>query len=871
MTLRPLILLIAALLGPAALAQSGKAAPPPGRELLRRAFDEMLERPPLKGAHVGLEVVSLEDGQVVYARAADELLNPASNTKLVTSAAALLRLGPEFRFTTEVRSDGRLPNGKVKNLYVKGGGDPTLNTERLQGLVADLFHRGVRGVQGDLVLDDSYFDAEAWGPGWEQEGSDKSFAAPVSALSLNHNSVGVYVWPADKRGGRPRVELEPESPYLTVESRVTTVRGGGRRRVVVHTRQDGDRTRVVVRGRMPAGRNGVVVYRRVYDATLYFGETLKSLLAQRGIKVTGKVRRGTAGEGAALVASYDSPELADMVRDMNKVSSNFMAEMLLKALGAEVRGAPGTWAKGVEVAQELLGELGLLRGSYVLKNGSGLNDTNRFSAHQLAALLGAVWKRFPVAAEFISSLGIAGRDGTLRLRMEGTDAAGRLRAKTGTLDHVTALSGYVQSVGGERFAFSILVNGWEGRSSPVVHSVDKLGGLLASTGALPLSPRDASLLQLAEAHGDEARPAELRARYATYAALGKAPDKKNLPFLRAALRTERDPLLRLAVADALYQNDPEQGGAQLLEAIPASTELFVRLRALGKELSLPLPVVSSLLDLAADGNADALSRLLALAPLATGQSDDLLATLSDGLVEVGHNAPDELLTALRAAPPEQSQALLELMGFGLAMNAEDASSLELADALRAAQGGDAAQAGSWLAVLQRRGIPAAASAPESAAQPTAVASTAPKGPVVTPSEDDEDADDESESAPATTAAADATAKPAQPLPPPPAPIAASLAAAPGAALPGASLPTAAKTAAAPQTVAAAATQASAPAAATSSRTESAPPAATTTMLRPEPATPNVAASSLLPSDPPPPEKSAPPAPALSPPVPAKKP
>src|SRR5207302_8067362 len=155
------------------------------------------------------------------------------NSKLGTAAAVLLRLGPEFRFTTDFRTDEQLSRGRVKNLYVKGGGDPTLNTERLQGLAADLFHRGLRGVQGDLILDDSYFDAEPWGPGWEQEPSDKAYAAPVGALSLNQNAVTIYVFPADKRGGKPRVELEPDSPYFTVEVPASTVRSGGRRRAVV--------------------------------------------------------------------------------------------------------------------------------------------------------------------------------------------------------------------------------------------------------------------------------------------------------------------------------------------------------------------------------------------------------------------------------------------------------------------------------------------------------------------------------------------------------------------------------------------------------------------------------------------------------------
>src|SRR5256712_6301647 len=276
---------------------------------------------------------------------------------------------------------------------------------------------------------------------------------------------------------------------------------------------------------------------------------------------------------------------------MNKASSNFIAEMVVKTLGAELKGTPGSWPKGLEVAEDLLAELGLSRGAHVLKNGSGLNDTNRFSARQMAMLLSAVWKRFPVAAEFVSSLGIAARDGTMRLRMEGTDAAGRLRAKTGTLERVTALSGYVQSLGGERFVFSVLVNDWAGKSAPVISSIDRLGGMLAALGAPEAGAREAALA--AGGGPQDAQPAELKARIATYAAVAAAGDQKNQPFRRSAPRGARDPLRRPVLADAVYRSDPDQGGGALLEAMPPSSELFLRLRSVGRRLPVPLPPAPS--------------------------------------------------------------------------------------------------------------------------------------------------------------------------------------------------------------------------------------------------------------------------------------
>ncbi len=698
------------------------SAAPPDRQALRTAFDALLSQQPLTGARAAVEVVSLDDGAVVYSRRADDQLNPASNTKLVTAAAALLRLGPDFRFTTDFLADRALDRrGQLHTLYVKGRGDPTLNTERLYGLAADLWHRGIRQV-GEIVLDDTYFDAEKWGPGWEQETSDKAYAAPVGALSLNHNAVAIYLSPGDRPGQRARVELEPDADCFVLQNNVTTVREDARRKLRPHTYAEGERTRVAIDGRLPAKADPVVLYRRVTHPAMYFGHTLRLALKQRGIRVGTRVKLGAAPASAALIASYDSDELSDVVRDMNKASSNFIAEMLVKTLGAELKGAPGTWPKGIEVTQELLAELGIARGSYQLRNGSGLNDTNRFSAHQMITLLTAVWKRFPVAAEFVSSLGIAARDGTMRLRMEGTDAAGRLRAKTGTLDKVTALSGFVQSLGGERFAFSVLVNDWSGRSAPVVSSVDRLGGILASSGG----PDREVLAVLAPA---DLSPAELRARVVTYAAMAQSRDKKNLPFLRSALRSERDPLVRVVVADALVRSDPEQGGGALLEAMLPSADLFVKLRAVGRELSLPVPAVSPLLDMAVDGNAEALARLLALAPLARGaQHDEQLETLlSKGLADVADASGDELFAALRAAPAVQAQAAVELAAIGLTAAESDPARSALARVLKEARGADAAQAQAWLAALERH-VEAAPAPAASQEAPHPVAAAAAQSP-----------------------------------------------------------------------------------------------------------------------------------------------
>ncbi len=246
---------------------------------------------------------------------------------------------------------------------------------------------------------------------------------------------------------------------------------------------------MTVEGRVPLDAQDGVVWRRVEDPALYLGFTLKRFLALRGVEVRGRVRRGEVPEGARLLAVSRSENLGAVVRALEKLSNNFVAEQLLKTLGAERGGAPGTWEKGVAAVGEYLSAVGLPPGSYVLRNGSGLNDTNRFSTRQVVAVLRDAWGRFPVMADYVAALPIAGRDGTTRARMPA--AAGRLRAKTGSLAGVGSLSGYVETAAGERLAFSILVNDSPAGYRATVRAIDAVGELLAAAGdpAAVLPPR----------------------------------------------------------------------------------------------------------------------------------------------------------------------------------------------------------------------------------------------------------------------------------------------------------------------------------------------------------------------------------------------
>jgi D-alanyl-D-alanine carboxypeptidase/D-alanyl-D-alanine-endopeptidase (penicillin-binding protein 4) len=635
------------------------------REALKAALMEVLQRTALKSSRVGVHMQSLDDGTVVFSHNADELLNPASNVKLVTSAAALAMLGPEFRYDTEFLVDPELPaDGKVKTLYVRGKGDPSITTERLWGIVAELWHAGVREV-GEIVVDDSWFDPERTPPGYDQEDSDRAYMAPTGALSLNWNAVAIYLRPGSGPGAKGTVEMEPPSDYFLVENQLTT---GSRRarRVSVTSDPAGPQQKIVVRGQIPEERGGAVsVWKKIDNPPMYFGQTLKQMLGARGVKVKGRVKTGLTPSKAKMVYVAQSETFDVILKRLNKLSSNFVAEQLLKTMGAELRGAPGSFTKGVEVVEQFLErDVGIPRGTYVMKNGSGLNDANRFSAAQLNRLLRHMHERFPFAPEYLSSVPIAGKDGTLKYRFEGSEAVGRLRAKTGTLESVSALSGYVTSAGGERFSFSIMANDFAGRAGPIVAGLDALGAAVAATGS-SLGPSTA-----VAALADSGRPPgainDVAARIKTYLDLGRQRDQRNIGFLRTAWRSEKDPAVRAVLAESLYQSNPQDylGARTLLDSYAATGEVYGRLKEVARVLSVEVPGVSSMVELAAGGNTEALARVLELAG-ATGTDAQAQQEMSEALGEVARTAPEELVVALRGASTADRDASTTLLARAL--------------------------------------------------------------------------------------------------------------------------------------------------------------------------------------------------------------
>jgi serine-type D-Ala-D-Ala carboxypeptidase/endopeptidase (penicillin-binding protein 4) len=436
------------------------------RAWLKARLDEILSTPALGHTKMSVAVMDPESGNLVYAKNERAGLNAASNVKIVTEAAALALLGPEFRWKTTVLGAAPAEGGKAINagelrgdLYVKTSGDPTLSTQDLGALAGALAAIGLRKVKGGLVIDGTAFDPAINAPAVEQKNDSAAFRAPSSAASLNGNAVTVTITPAPTAGAAARVVLEPSSPALLLSGHVTTAAKGPAAPEVDTSDGGSGRTRVTVGGRVLVGSEPRAIQRRVVAPEIYFGQTFRQLLAKRGITVEGALRIEAAPkDGLRVLATHESPTLAVVVHDLGKRSINFAAEQTLRTLGGETQGRPGTWGKGLEAVARYLEGAGIARGTYVMKNGSGLYDSNRFSAEQIAMVLRTAMRDFRIASEFLASLAVGGADGTLAHRMSGSPAERFVRAKTGTLANVSCLSGVVGAPGSKPLIFSILMN-----------------------------------------------------------------------------------------------------------------------------------------------------------------------------------------------------------------------------------------------------------------------------------------------------------------------------------------------------------------------------------------------------------------------------
>jgi len=414
-------------------------------------------------------VVSARDGRQIYAHEPDRPLIPASNQKILTALAALSAFGPAYRFTTDVRAD-RPPDrsGAVGTLYVIGGGDPGLTAERWWRLAADLRARGIARVDR-LVLDDGRFDREWWHPSWGAV-SSRVYHAPVASLGASYGAFTAWVAPGAMPGDPVAVRIDPPVDSFQIENKARTgpPRRGYRFQLERASSPAGER--VVVSGLLPAGARPVPVLRSVSDPVRFAGAVLRAQLEAVGIDVRGETGVGTTPASAVPIYEFAGSSVAEAVVPFLKWSVNVVGETLCKDL-AVLRGAPrGSFAAGAAAIRAELARLGIPLTETVIVDGSGLSYWNRTTPRTLVAALRIARDRFGLGPELEAGLPILGSDGTLRRR--GTGAPGLVRAKTGLLTRMVALSGYAIGPDGEVRVFSVIVNGHRGDARSAMRALD---------------------------------------------------------------------------------------------------------------------------------------------------------------------------------------------------------------------------------------------------------------------------------------------------------------------------------------------------------------------------------------------------------------
>ena len=391
---------------------------------------------------------------------ADISVNPASTMKLITTYAALELLGPTHQWKTEFHADGPLENGTLKgNLYFKGGGDPKLNMEKLWLLLRDLRANGVRTVSGDLVLDRSHFVQPAL-PVFDDDGGDrnKPFLVGPDSLLVNLKALRFI---ARNDSGRVNITVEPPIASVRVDNRVQSLPAGkcpGWPDVRYNPVSNADGVTVVVTGKLNAGCHSQT-YLSLLDHPSYAAGAMRAIWKELGGEILGADRVAQVPKDSRLLARAYSPDLVEIIRDINKYSNNTMARQLFLSLGAQFRNeADGDDAKAAQrVIRQWLAKKGLISPHLVMENGSGLSRAERISARELASLLQAAWQS-PYSAEFISSMPLVAMDGTMRKRLRNTGVAGKAHIKTGTLNTVRAIAGYSRDNNGDIWAVVAILN-----------------------------------------------------------------------------------------------------------------------------------------------------------------------------------------------------------------------------------------------------------------------------------------------------------------------------------------------------------------------------------------------------------------------------
>jgi D-alanyl-D-alanine carboxypeptidase/D-alanyl-D-alanine-endopeptidase (penicillin-binding protein 4) len=447
-----------------------------------RSLDSLLESPPFNRNLWGVALMD-EKGRLLYGRNADRLFIPASNTKLVVSAVAAALFAPEWTVGTSVYAAGPLSEGVVHgDLVLYGRGDPTFGRRcfatdttlpgvcdrdpfaRLRELADSLRARGVRSIEGDLVGDGSWFDGELVHPDWGNYDLNWWYAAPVSGLGFNDNSVDIAWKPGAQVDAPATLQMDPDLGDVFLENRTRTVAPGGETDIGDRMYREPGTLRLWAEGTVTADNPGGTESFALPDPNLFAARAFRRSLAEAGISVLGTTRSTTdslryrVARSTIPLAETKSRPLHDWIFPILNTSQNWYADMLLKQLGRQF-GPAGSWKDGTEVERRfLIDSVGIDSTLFALSDGSGLSAANLVAPVAFTSLLRYIRRHPHYAASFEGSLPQSGNTGSLKNRFVGTPIEGRVRAKTGSISRVNTLSGYVDLADGRSLTFSVQAN-----------------------------------------------------------------------------------------------------------------------------------------------------------------------------------------------------------------------------------------------------------------------------------------------------------------------------------------------------------------------------------------------------------------------------
>ncbi|HEY5665115.1 MAG TPA: D-alanyl-D-alanine carboxypeptidase/D-alanyl-D-alanine-endopeptidase [Gammaproteobacteria bacterium] len=444
----------------AGLVLLGLLAPSTGHSELPESIERVLAGLGVDSADVSILVRRLDSPEPMLSHLPEVARNPASVMKLVTTWSGLELLGPAYTWPTEVYFDGGFDGRRLYgDLAIKGHGDPFLVIEEFWKLLRAVRRLGLHEIEGDLLLDDSFFDIPPEDPGAFDGQPYRTYNVVPNALLVNFKAVRFFFL-ADPRQRRVLVSSDPELPNLSIRNRIDLVDGpcrGYQAGISFNVDDPADMSRIIFEGDFPARCNNYSLSRTVLEHDTYVYGIFRSLWGELGGSLEGGFRKGPIPESASRVVTWESPPLAEVIRSINKNSNNVMTRQLLLTIGAEHVGTPGTEMNGIAVIDEFLTAEGVHDGSLQIVNGAGLSRESRVSARMLVDMLEAA-ARGAYAPEFLASLSIAGVDGTTRNRFDANSGNGVMHVKSGRLDHVSALAGYAHGDDDAIYALAVMMN-----------------------------------------------------------------------------------------------------------------------------------------------------------------------------------------------------------------------------------------------------------------------------------------------------------------------------------------------------------------------------------------------------------------------------